>query len=99
MNGGLAQQGLPLTNLVLETNPTDGKAYPTQYFERARFEYHPENAGTDYDVLLGLLGREQYATRYPQKSAASSPRSSLRAGSTPPARTRAPSARSSSPAR
>ena len=27
-----------------------------QYFERARFEYHPELAGTPYAVQLGLLG-------------------------------------------
>ena len=29
-----------------------------QYFERVRFEYHPENAGTQYEVLLGLMGVE-----------------------------------------
>lgn len=29
-----------------------------QYFERNRFEYHPENAGTQYEVLLGLLGNQ-----------------------------------------
>ena len=29
-----------------------------QYFERNRFEYHPEFAGTPNDVLLGLLGVE-----------------------------------------
>jgi hypothetical protein len=27
-----------------------------QYFERNRFEYHPENAGTPYEIQLGLLG-------------------------------------------
>ena len=64
-HGGLAQQGLPLTHLFLETNPTDGKQYPTQYFERARFEYHAENVGTPYAVLLGLLGREQIQAKYP----------------------------------
>ncbi|MFN8540356.1 MAG: hypothetical protein U0232_23125, partial [Thermomicrobiales bacterium] len=64
-NGGLAQQGLPLTDLFMETNPTDGKQYPTQYFERARFEYHIENQGTPYLVLLGLLGREQIQAKYP----------------------------------
>ena len=64
-SGGLAQQGLPLTDLFLETNPTDGKQYPTQYFERARFEYHAENIGTPYTVLLGLLGREQLLAKYP----------------------------------
>ena len=37
-------------------SPTDGKTYTVQYFERNRFEYHPENAGTPYAVLLGLLG-------------------------------------------
>ena len=26
-----------------------------QYFERARMEYHPEYAGTEYAVLLGRL--------------------------------------------
>jgi len=64
-HGGLAQQGLPLTDVVYEVNPTDGKPYPTQYFERARFEYHPENQGTPYVVLLGLLGREQLQAKYP----------------------------------
>jgi hypothetical protein len=29
-----------------------------QYFERNRFEYHPENAGTPFEVLLGLLGNQ-----------------------------------------
>jgi hypothetical protein len=28
-----------------------------QYFERARFEYHPEFKGTPHEVLLGHLGR------------------------------------------
>jgi hypothetical protein len=63
-HGGLAQQGLPLTGVILETNPTDGKTYPTQYFERARFEYHEENQ-PPYTVLLGLLGREQFLAKYP----------------------------------
>jgi len=63
-HGGLAQQGLPLTNAFIEVNPTDGKPYLTQYFERARFEAHPENA-PPYDVLLGLLGREQLQAKYP----------------------------------
>jgi len=62
-HGGLAQQGQPRTPSFWELNPTDGKRYQVQYFERARFEYHPENAAP-YDVLLGLLGREQYRARY-----------------------------------
>lgn len=36
----------------------EGRPYQVQYFERRRMEYHPENAGTPYIVLLGLLGRE-----------------------------------------
>ncbi len=54
----LALFGLPLSPAQLEVSQTDGKTYLTQHFERARFEYHPENAGTPYVVLLGLLGRE-----------------------------------------
>jgi glucose/arabinose dehydrogenase len=64
-NGGLAQQGYPISDELDEVSPTDGKTYRTQYFERARFELHPENAGTPYEVLLGLLGREQYQAKYP----------------------------------
>ncbi len=62
-HGGLAQQGLPLGAEFAEVNPSDGKTYSVQYFERARFEYHPENAAP-YNVLLGLLGGEQYKARY-----------------------------------
>ena len=43
-HGGLAQQGLPLTDEFTEVSPSDGKPYTVQYFERARFEKHPENA-------------------------------------------------------
>jgi len=57
-HGGLTQQGLPLTEVYDERNDADGKSYSTQYFERARFEYHPENADPRYQVLLGLLGKE-----------------------------------------
>ena len=60
--GGLAQFGYPLTEPFTETlNTTDPRdqrpqIYQVQYFERARFEYHPEYAGTPSEVLLGLLG-------------------------------------------
>jgi len=64
-NGGLAQQGLPLTDEFEETNPSNGKTYRVQYFERARFEAHPESAAP-YNVLLGLLGTEQFGAKYPQ---------------------------------
>jgi len=43
-------------------NPSDGKEYTVQYFERARFEFHPEAAGTPYEVQLGLLGAQALQT-------------------------------------
>jgi len=58
-HGGLAQFGLPLTEERWDTLPSDaGACCQTQYFERARFEYHPENDGTPYEVLLGQFGRQ-----------------------------------------
>jgi hypothetical protein len=51
-----SRPNLSLTEEFREISPTDGKPYVTQYFERARFEYHPENK-PPYDILLGLLGR------------------------------------------
>jgi uncharacterized protein YkwD len=62
-NESLALFGLPLSEASVEINPTDRKAYLTQWFERARFERHPENAGTPYEVLLGLLISEQVGPR------------------------------------
>jgi hypothetical protein len=50
--------GMPISEARFEANPTDGKTYLTQWFERARFELHPESAGTPYEVQLGLLQRE-----------------------------------------
>jgi hypothetical protein len=58
--GGLPVFGLPLTEEFQEINPSNGKIYTVQYFERNRFEYHPENQGR-YQVLLGLLGSEALA--------------------------------------
>ncbi len=56
--GGLPVFGYPISEEFAEVNPIDGVSYTVQYFERARFEYHPEKAGTPYDVQLGLLGRQ-----------------------------------------
>ncbi|MGN6758214.1 MAG: class F sortase [Thermomicrobiales bacterium] len=56
-HGGLAVFGLPLTEEFSEVNPTDGNTYTVQYFERNRFELHPE-AQPPYNVQLGLLGYE-----------------------------------------
>jgi hypothetical protein len=54
---GLAGNGYPISPAYTRTLE-DGKVYLVQYFERARFEYHPENAGTPYEVLLGQFGRQ-----------------------------------------
>ncbi len=57
----LALFGLPLTGVRIETNRA-GDAVLTQWFERARFEWHPNNPAP-YKVLLGLLGDEIVAGR------------------------------------
>lgn len=66
-NGGLAQQGLPISKVYEEQNAPppagDGKVHLVQYFQRARFELHDENQ-PPYDVLLGLLGTEQFKVKY-----------------------------------
>ena len=54
----LALFGAPLGEASIET--IAGKAYTVQWFERARFELHPENA-PPYNVLLGLLGNEVHS--------------------------------------
>ena len=62
-NGGLQLFGYAISPERLEKNPTDSKTYIVQWFERARFEYHPENGGTDNEVQLGLLGNQAIAGR------------------------------------
>ena len=62
-HGGLPVFGFPIVNMRQEQSETDSKPYLTQWFERERMEAHPENAGTPYDVLLGLLGSEELRTR------------------------------------
>lgn len=55
-DGSLALWGLPLTDARVERNP-DGSTVSTQWLERARYEYHPNNP-RPYQVLLGRLGAE-----------------------------------------
>ena len=62
-SGGLPIFGYPLTEEIREVSASDGREYTVQWFERARFEYHPEYAGTPSVVLLGQLGREALAAR------------------------------------
>jgi hypothetical protein len=52
--------GYPITEAQEEKSSTDGKTYVTQWFQRARFEWHPEN-GDNFKVLLGLIGNEAAA--------------------------------------
>ncbi|HET7035319.1 MAG TPA: N-acetylmuramoyl-L-alanine amidase [Thermomicrobiaceae bacterium] len=62
-NGGLPVFGYPHTDSFPEQNPDDGQVYTVQYFERQRFEYHPENQGTPYVVELGRLGLSDARSR------------------------------------
>ncbi len=52
-SGGLSILGYPIGDEI----------GGTQNFERQRFEYHPENAGTPYEVLLGRVGVEDASHR------------------------------------
>ncbi len=53
-NGGLPVFGYPISEELTERGE-GGRDYVVQYFERHRFEYHPENA-PPYDVLLARMG-------------------------------------------
>ncbi|GAC1356779.1 MAG: hypothetical protein NVSMB42_15650 [Herpetosiphon sp.] len=59
-NGGLPVFGFPITLPQPELNADTGRTYTTQWFERNRFEVHPENA-PPYDIELGRLGSERLA--------------------------------------
>ena len=51
--------GNPISEPLREQNGDGtGRVYLIQYFQNARFEYHPELAGTGNDVELGLLGKQ-----------------------------------------
>ena len=56
-NGGLAQFGLPISGEI-GAELAYQQIFMVQYFERARFEYHPENADPQYQILLGQFGRQ-----------------------------------------
>jgi hypothetical protein len=63
-NGGLPIFGYPRSEAFQEVNQADNHTYLVQYFERNRIEYHPENSGTQFEFLLGLLGVEQFKATY-----------------------------------
>ncbi len=52
--GGIGTFGFPISEELLET-ATDGRAYTVQYFERHRFELHPEQPSL-YQVQLTRIG-------------------------------------------
>jgi hypothetical protein len=64
-HGGLNQQGYPISAPFVEKSDTDGQMHTVQYFERAVFEYHPDHAGTPYEVELSLVGWQTYQRKYP----------------------------------
>ncbi len=63
-NGGLAQQGYPISNAMYESLTRTSPARIVQYFERAVFELHPDNESR-FQVLLSRLGAERFANKYP----------------------------------
>jgi len=54
-NGGLFRFGYPISK-VFNQKSTNSQTYPTQYLQRAVFEQHQENKGTQFEVLGRLLG-------------------------------------------
>jgi hypothetical protein len=82
-NGGLAQQGFPISGEFPEKSDLNGQTYTVQYFERAVFEAHPENQ-PPYDVLLSQLGTFRYRQKYPSGGPAPAPTST--SAPQPPAR-------------
>jgi hypothetical protein len=57
-NGGLPVFGYPISVARDAVNPDTSQTYLTQWFERNRFELHPQHA-PPYDVLLGRLGDDR----------------------------------------
>jgi hypothetical protein len=61
--GSIQIFGLPIANAASEVSYTDGATYLTLWTERERLEHHPELAGTRYEILLGLLAKEDLRMR------------------------------------
>lgn len=57
-NGGLRVFGYPISDEMPQT--INGTTYTVQYFERARLEWHADQAPPN-DIQMGLLGRALYA--------------------------------------
>src|SRR5207248_189215 len=73
-HGGLQQHAFPISEEFTELSDLNGKPYTVQYFERAVFEWHPENT-PPFNVLLSQLGHFRYFNKYTtQQSQAGAPR-------------------------
>lgn len=53
-NGGVRVFGYPLSEEFSEISSDDGQSYTVQYFERAKFEFHPESSRPIQLARLGL---------------------------------------------
>jgi cytochrome c5 len=62
-HGGAALLGNPLTEEYFGYDENDAHGYAMQLFERARLEYHPDQAGTDNEVMLSPVGRAEQQLR------------------------------------
>ena len=58
-HGGERVFGWPISPATRMVNPSDGNTYLTQWFQRARMEYHPE-LPQGRNIILGTLGTELY---------------------------------------
>jgi hypothetical protein len=68
-HGGVQQNGYPISDEFTEVSDLDGRPYTVQYFERAVFEWHPENE-PPYNVLLSQLGTYSWQNKYENKQEA-----------------------------
>jgi hypothetical protein len=64
-HGGVATQGLPISDMLIEPTDGGGAAPPRQYFERVVLEYHAD-APPESQVVALPLGQMRYAERYPE---------------------------------
>jgi hypothetical protein len=59
-HGSWKQFGFPISEEFTEAVPGDPQPRRVQYFQRARFEYHPGESPQTGGIILGLLGVELY---------------------------------------
>ncbi|PDW01464.1 vanomycin resistance protein VanB [Candidatus Viridilinea mediisalina] len=60
-NGGIPAFGYPISEEFYEWDAASDRERLVQYFERARFVYHPEQQGSSREVTLTPLGRQLLA--------------------------------------